>query len=47
MIRIWDSVTRNRIDLHRLKLELKLNKIMNDQVSPFFNSYAIKENVTF
>ncbi|KAL0552348.1 hypothetical protein IC582_011457 [Cucumis melo] len=31
-IRIWDSVTRNRIDLHRLKLELKLNKIMNDQM---------------
>lgn len=33
MIRIWDSVTRNRIDLHKLKLELKLNKIMNDQMS--------------
>ncbi|XP_022946362.1 uncharacterized protein LOC111450450 isoform X3 [Cucurbita moschata] len=33
MIRIWDSVTRNRIDLHMLKLELKLNEIMNDQMS--------------
>ncbi|XP_023545948.1 uncharacterized protein LOC111805223 isoform X4 [Cucurbita pepo subsp. pepo] len=33
MIRIWDSVTRNRIDLHMLKLELKLNEIMNDQVN--------------
>ncbi|XP_022158162.1 AUGMIN subunit 8-like [Momordica charantia] len=33
MLRIWDSVTRDRIDLHLVKLELKLNKIMNDQMS--------------
>lgn len=47
MIRVWDSVTRNRIDLHRLKLKLKLNKIMNGQVSPFFNLDAMIEKVTF
>ncbi|XP_022969572.1 AUGMIN subunit 8-like [Cucurbita maxima] len=32
MIRIWDSVARNRISIHMLKLELKLNKIMNNQM---------------
>lgn len=46
MIRIWDSVARNRISIHMLKLELKLNKIMNNQVSSFFNLYAMIEKVT-
>lgn len=29
---MWESITRKRIYLQQLQLELKLNSIMNDQV---------------
>lgn len=30
---LWDSVIRKRISLQQMKLELKLNSVLNDQVS--------------
>lgn len=33
---LWDSVIRKRINLHQLKLELKLNAVLNDQVILIF-----------
>jgi len=29
---LWDSVLRKRINLQQLKLDLKLNSVLNDQV---------------
>lgn len=29
---LWESVTRKKINLQQLKLELKLNSVLNDQV---------------
>lgn len=34
---LWDSVIRKRINLQQLKLELKLNSVLNDQVRPLFS----------
>lgn len=33
-LNLWDSVIRKRINLQQLKLELKLNSVLNDQVMP-------------
>jgi hypothetical protein len=33
-LELWDSVIRKRINLQQLKLELKLNSVLNDQVMP-------------
>ena len=33
---LWESVIRKRINLQQLKLELKLNSVMNDQVMFLF-----------
>lgn len=33
-LELWDSVIRKRINLQQLKLELKLNSVLNDQVVP-------------
>ena len=34
MLDLWDSVIMKRINLQQLKLDLKLNSILNDQVLP-------------
>lgn len=34
MLDLWDSVIMKRISLQQLKLDLKLNSILNDQVLP-------------
>jgi hypothetical protein len=33
---LWDSVIRKRVNLQQLKLELKLNAVLIDQVMPLF-----------
>ncbi|KAI9125900.1 hypothetical protein K1719_003318 [Acacia pycnantha] len=39
---LWDSVIRKRINLHQLKLELKLNSILNDQIA-YLDDWALLE----
>lgn len=39
---LWDSVIRKRINLHQLKLELKLNSILNDQIA-YIDDWALLE----
>ncbi|KAI4335527.1 hypothetical protein L6164_014165 [Bauhinia variegata] len=39
---LWDSVVRKRIDEQQLKLELKLNSILNDQI-PYLDDWALLE----
>jgi len=34
-LELWDSVITKRIDVQRLKLELKLNLVLKEQVSHF------------
>lgn len=38
---LWDSVIRKRINLQKLKLELKLNSVLNDQVMPLLHSFLL------
>lgn len=40
---VWDSVTRKRKNLHQLKLELKLNSVLKDQM-PYLNEWASLES---
>ncbi|XP_040997264.1 AUGMIN subunit 8-like [Juglans microcarpa x Juglans regia] len=40
---LWDSVIRKRINLQQLKLKLKLNSVLNDQMA-YLNDWALLEN---
>ncbi|KAG2668167.1 hypothetical protein I3760_15G147600 [Carya illinoinensis] len=40
---LWDSVIRKRINLQQLKLKLKLNSVLNDQMV-YLNDWALLEN---
>ncbi|XP_062078468.1 AUGMIN subunit 8 [Humulus lupulus] len=39
---LWDSVIRKRISLQQMKLELKLNSVLNDQM-PYLDDWALLE----
>ncbi|PON70442.1 QWRF family [Parasponia andersonii] len=39
---LWDSVIRKRIDLQQMKLELKLNTVLNDQMA-YLDDWALLE----
>ncbi|XP_015892270.1 AUGMIN subunit 8 [Ziziphus jujuba] len=39
---LWDSVIRKRINLQQLKLELKLNSVLNDQMA-YLDDWAVHE----
>lgn len=39
---LWDSVIRKRINLQKLKLELKLNSVLNDQLA-YLDDWALLE----
>ncbi|GLT49576.1 hypothetical protein SLA2020_231250 [Shorea laevis] len=39
---LWDSVIKRRINLQQLKLDLKMNSILNDQM-PYLNDWALLE----
>ncbi|KAJ8768025.1 hypothetical protein K2173_020965 [Erythroxylum novogranatense] len=41
-LELWDSVLRKRIDLQQLKLELKLNAVLNDQMA-YLDDWALLE----
>ncbi|XVE98608.1 hypothetical protein REPUB_Repub03eG0121000 [Reevesia pubescens] len=41
-LRLWDAVIKKKINLQQLKLELKLNSILNDQMG-YLNDWALLE----
>ncbi|KAE9608321.1 putative QWRF family protein [Lupinus albus] len=40
---LWESVIRKRINLQQLKLELKLNSVLNDQIMAYLDDWALLE----
>ncbi|XP_059453590.1 AUGMIN subunit 8-like [Corylus avellana] len=42
-LELWDSVIRKRINLQQLKLELKLNSVLNDQMA-YLDNWALLES---
>ncbi|CAL0320120.1 unnamed protein product [Lupinus luteus] len=40
---LWESVIRKRINLQQLKLELKLNSVLNDQQMAYLDDWAVLE----
>ncbi|QCE14022.1 QWRF family [Vigna unguiculata] len=40
---LWESVLRKRINLQQLKLDLKLNSVLNDQLMTYLDDWAVLE----
>ncbi|CAJ1975513.1 unnamed protein product [Sphenostylis stenocarpa] len=41
---LWESVIRKRINLQQLKIDLKLNSVLNDQLMTYLDDWAVLES---